>query len=116
MMSTVSYAIVLATPDPRRGERVNVGIVVFNGDGLDVRMPGIGKISALYPGDYGETAETFSEYAKAIFAEGGADALRRMFDRGFFMLSGSGWFVVDERCAYEDQVAAILRELVEVPR
>ena len=38
MAVTYKYSILQAVPDPRRGERVNVGVVVFLADRLDVRL------------------------------------------------------------------------------
>ncbi|TMK03458.1 MAG: DUF3037 domain-containing protein [Alphaproteobacteria bacterium] len=38
MAHIYKYTILTAIPDPRRGERVNVGIIVFKDDGLDVRF------------------------------------------------------------------------------
>ena len=48
MAPTFEYAILRVIPDAVRGECVNVGLVVFLDDGLDVRMlPTLGKVSAL---------------------------------------------------------------------
>jgi hypothetical protein len=38
MARTYEYAVLTAVPNPRRGERVNVGVIVFRPDGLDVRF------------------------------------------------------------------------------
>jgi hypothetical protein len=38
MARSYKYAVLTAVPNPRRGERVNVGIIVFRPDGFDVRF------------------------------------------------------------------------------
>ena len=38
MAHTYEYAVLTAVPNPRRGERVNVGIIVFRDDRIDVRF------------------------------------------------------------------------------
>jgi hypothetical protein len=37
-MVTFDYSIVKYMPDPRRGEIVNIGLIIFKGKGLDVRL------------------------------------------------------------------------------
>ena len=38
MENIYNYAILQVIPDARRGERVNIGIVIFKMDGLDIRV------------------------------------------------------------------------------
>lgn len=38
MARTYEYAVLTAVPNPRRGERVNVGVIVFRQDGFDIRF------------------------------------------------------------------------------
>lgn len=39
-----NYAILQVTPDLRRGERVNIGIVVFHDNNLDIRVSDTRKV------------------------------------------------------------------------
>jgi Protein of unknown function (DUF3037) len=49
MARIYSFAIVRVSPDPRRGELVNIGIAVFLPSGLDVRiLPSLAKVHALH--------------------------------------------------------------------
>src|SRR5271154_6454731 len=41
------FAIIQATPDERRNERVNIGVAVATPTGLDIRLPEIRKLRAL---------------------------------------------------------------------
>lgn len=48
MSSQYKFAILRVVPDERRGERVNIGVVVFRPDGPDVRIfPSLAKVRAL---------------------------------------------------------------------
>ena len=57
MAHIFSFAILKAIPDPKRGERVNVGIVVFKPDGSDIRIPEVGKLRALHDGNWSDYLE-----------------------------------------------------------
>ncbi len=46
------YAILMVVPDSRRGERVNVGLVVFLPDRVDVRCSASKKIGAIATGNW----------------------------------------------------------------
>lgn len=63
MAHTYKYTILTAIPDQRRGERVNVGIVVFREDRLDVRFQlALQKLKAL-------TGEVWNRRITAIEAQ-----------------------------------------------
>lgn len=47
MANIYKYAVLKAVPDPRKGERVNIGLIVFLPDRLDVRFSDVGKLRAL---------------------------------------------------------------------
>ncbi len=70
MTHIFSFAILKATPDPRRGERVNVGIVVFKPDGLDIRIPEVGKLRALHDGDWSDYLEHVRTQLVRLFSPG----------------------------------------------
>ena len=54
MGSIFKYAVLQAVPDPRRGERVNIGLIVFLNDRVDVRISELGKVRALSGGNWDE--------------------------------------------------------------
>ena len=38
MANIYKFAIIRVSPDPRRGERVNIGVAIFNSYDIDVRI------------------------------------------------------------------------------
>ena len=62
MAHTFKYAILTAIPDQRRGERVNIGLVVFLRDQLDIRFSDLSKVAAIAgEGNWGEYADKVAE-------------------------------------------------------
>lgn len=119
MAHTYEYAVLTAMPNPRRGERVNVGIVVFRPDRIDVRFrQAVYKLRALT----GENWDFRLESASACLIE--------LFDRDveprevltqFAMVepllkpSNLGWLSADTDDDYEIKVDQILDSLVGLP-
>jgi hypothetical protein len=61
MAHTFEYAILTAVPDQWRGERVNIGVVVFLDDRLDIRFSDFSKVAAIAGGgNWGEYADPHS--------------------------------------------------------
>ncbi len=120
MAPTFKYTILTAIPDPRRGERVNVGIVVFRENDLDVRfrlasyklkaLTGVtwdSRIAALQS----RIAETFDRSAPA------EDVLRRiqMIDPIIAPVA-MGIINAANLREYERSVEEILSSLVSLPK
>lgn len=119
MAHIFKYAILMAIPDRLRGERVNVGILVFLKERVDIWFPELSKIRALMGGDW-------DAYA--------ADARRRMVDNlggaeqaegivrsmpkldPVFQASDVSWFSIPSLEEYEVRVKEILSSLVIRPK
>jgi Protein of unknown function (DUF3037) len=71
MAVTCKYTILTAVPDPRRGERVNVGIVVFRDSGLDVRFRlAAHKLKALTGETWDSRIQSIQSRILHVFEEG----------------------------------------------
>lgn len=118
MARTVEYSVLRVTPDPRKGEVLNIGIVVFGAERTDLRiLPSLAKLRALDP-----NIDTDRLYALA-------ERLPAMLDRAptvdarWRMLNGLGVVTATERGAftllaedgYEPQIAQIMTDLVQPP-
>lgn len=117
MSTTFRYSVLRWTPDPRRGERLNIGLVVMLADALDVRLlASLHKVRAIQPGcdiealrhlpqqlqELRPFVETLEQMGEMLGAAAGAS------------LSSPGWF----SCLpgdYEEQVLKLMRRLVEPP-
>jgi hypothetical protein len=113
------YAILKAIPDARRGERVNIGIVVLNADRVDVRFSGLAKVRALAGGDWAEYADRVKQRLVEVFtsATGSAEfANRWRLQESVIRISQIASFVADNVNAYETQVGEILSSLVAPPK
>lgn len=120
MARTYEYAILTAVPNPRRGERVNVGIVVFRPDRIDVRFKqATYKLRAIT----GENWDTRIENATSCF-EGlydntvpPSEVLAQMgILEPLLKPSQLGWLSVTSDDEYEIRVDEILKSLVALPR
>src|SRR2546429_9121089 len=71
MANTYKYTILTAVPDARRGERVNVGIVVFRDDFLDVRFrQASSKLKALTGATWESRIYSVQERIEQLFERG----------------------------------------------
>jgi hypothetical protein len=119
MAHTFSYAIIKAVPDPRRGERVNVGIIVFLSERVDARFSDLAKLSALRSGNWDQYA---TEARDRIVASYRANEKPAAFIERFSLLedvlgfSDVAWFSVDRAEQYEDRIKDILAALVLRPK
>jgi hypothetical protein len=120
MAHTYEYAVLTAVPNPRRGERVNVGIVVFRHDKIDVRFRQAAyKLRALTGEAWDSRLESASACLTDLFSSSGkaAEALET-----FGMLepllkpSSLGWLSAETDHEYEQRVDQILRALVGLPK
>ncbi len=110
----------MAIPDRGRGERVNVGVVVFQPDNhVDVRIAEIGKLRAL-------TGATWDSYAgdmrlRLLMRLGNSNnALEELkasprFDP-YFESSSPGWFSAGALDEYQASVRELLDTLVYKPK
>jgi hypothetical protein len=76
MDHSFEFAILQASPDDRRGERVNVGVVVVTPNGLDVRLPEVRKLRALSGHGWEAVAEAYRQQLVEVWdGRGGLTAL-----------------------------------------
>jgi hypothetical protein len=114
------YAILTAIPDQRRGERVNIGLVVFLHDQLDIRFSDLSKVAAIAGGgNWGEYADKVAERLRKRFATNRDHAefmrLSGVSER-IIRLSEVAWFSAPDEMSYEARVSSILDTLVKKPR
>ncbi|GIK49433.1 MAG: hypothetical protein BroJett013_21300 [Alphaproteobacteria bacterium] len=120
MAATFDYAVLTAVPDPRRGERVNIGVVVFRADRIDVRLESVAyKLRALTGNNLESRLESAQARYRSLFVEGQepAVALRRIAGvEPLLKPSELGRFVASNELEYEARIADILKSLVTVPK
>jgi hypothetical protein len=117
-----NYSVLRVIPDARRGESVNIGIVVFAGTGLDVRiLPSLSKVAALNGqvdlAMLRQLPEALNEWTSGVVDAGAAHALLR--DLGIVSVSTLGRFETTSEGSYERAVSRLMRTLVNpvtVPR
>jgi hypothetical protein len=115
MARIYNFAIVRVSPDPRRGELVNIGIVVFLPHNLDVRvLPSLSKVHALH-GEF-DLSELYglpdrlASYAK--IKRSVADRFALIRSVGMIELSELGQFRAGDDEEYARIVDRLLTNLV----
>lgn len=119
MARTFEYAVLMAIPDRRRGERVNVGIMILLDDRIDIRLPAASKIGAIAGGNWSAYArdlqrrlaieyKTGGEAARAISVVPQVDPIIEASDLAPLVLESAS--------DYEDTVTEILDTLVIKPK
>jgi hypothetical protein len=119
MEHTFDYAILKAIPDARRGERVNVGIIVFLPDRIDVRLSDLAKLRAISRSDWAQYATDFRARIMADFKAG--EPPKNFLGRLSLMesvirFSDVAWFSIEAIEQYDDRIKEILDALVIRPR
>lgn len=114
------YSILIATPDDRRGERVNIGLAIFNERGVDFRLRHAStKLRALTGRTWDEAISATRSLLEALGRDGrpAEDILAdySLFG-GAISASPPGWFRLSrDGEAYETAVSQLLSALVEIP-
>jgi hypothetical protein len=112
------YAVLRATPDALRGETLNIGLVVFHPQSIDVRLaPSLRKLltvdSTVDLNDILELPESLKQWATRF------DSVEQKFEAirnyGIVSLSARGRFVVTPSVTYDDHVTRLMLTLV-VPK
>jgi Protein of unknown function (DUF3037) len=119
MAHIYEFAILTAVPDARRGERVNVGIIIFMPDRLDVRLSEVGKLRALKEGRWEDHLTTVRTQLMREFSEGESAPQflkRAAMVEDVISFSEVSWFSIDREEQFEERVNAILTSLVTRPR
>jgi hypothetical protein len=119
MVRIYNYSLLQAVPDPVRGERVNVGLVVFNKHGLDIEVFESRKLMALTGHSWDAHIHDFSDVLAAIDDPSLTDKDRlenlRVVE-GRLLLSRSGWFEASTQEEYVVAVKGLAKSLVQRPR
>ncbi len=115
MERSYRYAVVRAVPDARKGEVVNIGIVVFHTETVDVHIaPSLNKLivldGAIDLDEIRNLPETLSQWtARFDSVDEKIDAIKRF---GIVTLSQTGIFRETPALSYADQVHDLMRTLV----
>lgn len=120
MARSYRYAVLTAVPNPRRGERVNVGVIVFRPDGFDVRFKQAEyKLRALTGDNWKSRIESAEERLKCLFdpnirAELLVEKIKTVDP--LFQPSGLGYLEPESEGEYNVLVDQILSSLVTLPK
>jgi len=119
MAHTFKFALIRVTPDVRRGETVNVGVVVLGPDGPDVRLlPSMEKVHALDAGfeasAIGEVPQIIEMWASDSWGKDGGFGFFGEF--GPVTISECGAFVAHTAKEYEREIDALMESLVSPPK
>lgn len=117
MGATFEYSLIRALPDRRRGEWVNIGMLVYLPDSLDIRLlDNLSKLRILHPtldaAMIMDIRQTWDYFCKGI--ESAAERQALLGRMPFVHASPTATFACDVR-DYERHVLAIMRDLVIPP-
>lgn len=115
MEHSYKFAILQAVPDPRRGERVNIGVAVFHADRLDLRFGELQKLRSLTGREWEKYVASYSIRAEQVSKLYGSDAerlaalaaLERVITPTSF-----GWLEASNADEYEARVKDIMGSFV----
>lgn len=118
MAHTFDYSIIRVEPDPRRGERVNVGVIVFKNGELDIRVVETKKATAIASIDWDTHIQQFSTFLKenASLAETPQDLVSLV--KGVanqISMTNTGWFEASGAEDYEKEISRIISTLIKRP-
>lgn len=119
MARTYRFSVLRVSPDLRRGETVNVGLIVFGSSRVDVRvLPSLAKVQAIdgtvdVAQVYGLT-ETLPQFLRSFQTE--PEQLEALAELGFISASSPGEFEAHDQDAYEAVVDDLMTRLVRPPR
>lgn len=113
MSDTYSYALIRAVPDARRGEWVNIGVVVFLPDRLDVRLlRDLSKLRVMDPSLDLSLLDELEDGWNAMARKGKVGERHSILARcPVAHASPLAWFISSAE-DYERNVAAIMTDLV----
>ena len=118
MALSFKFSILQAAPDPRRGERVNVGLVVFLKDKVDFRMPELRKLRALTGHGWDDIARAYGGQIEKGFADQrDPEALIKSVAllSETFVPSDLGELHLRSESEYEERIDSILASLIMKP-
>jgi hypothetical protein len=117
-MITFKYSVIKYMPSAKRGEVVNVGLVIFTDSKVDVRILNASGKARLLDGV--STAENLDSLKKGIesiasWASNSDEAIRflKTFDSSTSYLSEIAFFVLEDIQQYDSRVTHLFNELVK---
>jgi Protein of unknown function (DUF3037) len=120
MAHTSKYSILTAIPDRRRGERVNVGIIVFRDGGLDVRFQQAAfKLRALTRENWDSRIEGIRQRIGGVYNSSATpeEMLEQIgFTVPLIATSGIGALNWHSTSEYEKNIDEIMESLVLLPK
>lgn len=115
MARSFEYSVLRVIPDARRGECVNIGLVVFTEDGVDVRvLPSLAKVTAIN----GQIELTKLRELPQVLADwtagaSGTEARHTLLQNlGVVTVSALGRFEIHANSDYEQAISRLMRTLV----
>lgn len=111
------YALIRYIPNPKRGETINIGLIVFKEGEADIRvLDSVAKVRMIDGKTRQQDLLGFQESMQTLvkFASTPDEQynLLAMFDNNVF-LSNKGKFALDDLNQYEPKVTRLFRELVK---
>ncbi len=107
------FSVIKTTPDAYRGEVINVGLLVYLQNGIDIRfINSLSKLkffmTASSVKELESTVENIEWLAKSI---SNADELHNMF-KGFIHITKPGYFTISDNSEYEIKINNLMDKLV----
>lgn len=119
MEVSYKFALIRLSPDSLRGERLNVGVIVWHKEWVDVRYPrSLEKVRALSHAltpemITGLLSEIEKSYAKLSNNNVSSEVWRTMiFGSGPLSLSQTGTFVAENQSSYDARIESLLADFV----
>ncbi|WP_431621956.1 DUF3037 domain-containing protein, partial [Enterobacter asburiae] len=116
-MITFKYSLIRVTPSLEKGETINVGMIVYRDNEIDVRM--INSVSKLRAIDKGLNLEYLEDLTSSFFDVSKVmediHLLPRLF-KGSLSLSDFGVFTVSNMALYESKINELMARLVNPQR
>ncbi|MGK9173357.1 DUF3037 domain-containing protein [Yokenella regensburgei] len=116
-MTTFKYSLIRVTPNLEKGETINVGMIVYRDNEIDVRM--INSVSKLRAIDKGLNLEYLEDLTSSFFDVSKVMKdiylLPRLF-KGSLSLSDFGVFTVGDMALYETKINELMARLVNPQR
>ncbi|MCX7088441.1 MAG: DUF3037 domain-containing protein [Methylococcales bacterium] len=111
------YALIRYTPNPKRGETINVGLIVFLETDIDVRVLSSSAKVRMLDGlssqvDITKLQESMLTLSQLATTPDQQYDLLAKFNSGVF-LSGKAKFAIDDMGQYQDKVAKLFSDLVK---
>ena len=116
MAASYRFAVARFSPDDARGERLNIGLLVANGQQIDARLSKrLEKLRAISAAVDPDTIRQLLTNTALIAGQDGTDfeAALSGVEPGPLSFSQAGTFVAESPSAYEARIESIMRALVD---